>query len=202
MADKDTLAILELLVEKISQINTSGGGLTADQLEKIVEKAAGASADTLKMALIPENKIHPGISAYSYPEGDQKRPKPKLSRKTIFCSYMQREDNLTPEEIDAFNAIDTDCEARGGSWWARIGREGLKPVLVVHCDEAVERDRARELPPIAHILLELKRGPKAVDPVALLAQLDAMRKQLLSAGVSLPQGVVVPDHDGSPVAVA
>lgn len=178
--DKDTAAILELLIDKIGQIQTGGGGLTTEQLERLLEKSAGIQADAFKMALIPENKVNAGISAFA-PDGEVN--KPKLSRRTVFCGHEQRDEQLTPEEVVAFNAIDTDCEAREGRWWAKIVRDGLKPILVVHCEEAADRDVARDLPPLTVLLMELKRGPKAVDLLALHRQLETMQAQLVAAGI-------------------
>lgn len=185
-ADKDTLALMELLVEKISAITANGGGITAAQLETILQKSAEThqtTVDVLRNTLIPENKVHPGISAYSYPEGDRLRPKPKLKYEVLFCGYRQREDNLTPDEIDALNAITGDREARNGTWRAYFRKEGTRQLLMVECDEMVDRDRARDLPPMLHILLELGQGIPTLDPVVLLKQINALKAQMEAAGV-------------------
>lgn len=171
--DKDMASVLDALIEKIGQMQ--GGGMTVSDLERILEKTAGSTADAMKMALIPENKVSLGISVYA-PEGEAK--KPKLARKTIFCQREQKDHELTPDEVLAFNAITETCEAHGGRWWARIGRDGNSEVLVVYCEEAADREMARDLPPLTHILYELKQGPTAVDLVALHKQLDAMKAQL------------------------
>lgn len=178
--EKDTAAVLELLIDKINQLQTSGGGLTTDQLDRLLKETAGNTAAAMRTALLPENAVTDGISAFA-PEGVA--AKPKLSRRTVFCGQEQRDELLTPEEVHAFNAIDQDCEARDGRWWAKIGRDGLNPILFVHCAEAADRDVARDLPPLTVLLMELRRGPKAVDLVALTAQLEAMQKQLAAVGV-------------------
>lgn len=185
--DKDTLAVLDLLVEKINGIQAGGGGITAAQLETILQNSAAThktTVDALQNALIPENKVHPGISAYSYPEGDRARPKPTLKHEVLFCGYRQRDDNLTPEEIDALNAIDGDREARNGTWRAYLRKEGMRQILIVECDEMADRDRARDLPPMLHILLELGGGVRTLDPVVLLKQINALKAQMEAAGIA------------------
>lgn len=176
--EKDMAAVLELLIDKIQQM--SSGGITTEQLDKLLKDTAGSTADAFRQALIPENKIHPGISAFSYPEGDVARPKAKLALETWFCGYMQRADNLTPEEIQAFNALAEGgpYEARNGQWKAWVRKDGTKSTLMVYCDEAADRDRARDLPPLLHVCIELKKGPQAVDLAALTRQLDELRAKL------------------------
>jgi hypothetical protein len=178
--DKDLASVVDLLIDKIAALQGSGGGLTTEQLDKLLEKTAGTTAEAFRSALIPENKVHPGISVFSYPEGDLKHPKPRLDCDTIFCGHRQREDNLTPEEIIAANALGDGqvYEARSGFWKAHKGKNGTKDILIIHCDEAVDRDRARDLPPMLHVLVELKNGPQAVDLAALTRQLNAMKLQL------------------------
>lgn len=190
--EKDLAAVIDLLIDKIAQISASGGGLTNEQLDKLLEKTAGTTAEAFRHALIPENKVHPAISAFSYPEGDLKRPKPVLRclktnkpLEAIFCGYRQRTDNLTPEEIDALNALSDGqtYEARNGSWTAQVVKDGAKDLLLVHCAEAIDRDRARDLPPMLNVLVELKSGPQAVDLGSLIRQLEEMRTKLIQAGV-------------------
>lgn len=179
-ATPDMALVLNALIDKIAALSAQGGGLTNDQLDKLLEKTAGTTADAFRTALIPENKVHPGISVFSYPEGDVAHPKGKLALETVFCGYRQREDNLTPEELDAVNALadGQTYEARNGLWKAWTLQNGTKRNLMIHCDEAVDRDRARDLPPMLHILLELKNGPQAVDLASLTRQLAAMKSQL------------------------
>jgi len=185
--DKDMASVIDLLIDKIAALSASGGGITTEQLDKLLEKTAGGTADALRNALIPENKVHPHISVFSYPEGEIKRKSPTLKLETIYCGYRQRPDNLTPEEIDAVNALadGQTYEARSGMWKAWTVRNGTAQRLMIHCDEAIDRDRARDLPPMLHVLLELKNGPQAVDLGALTRQLNEMKLKLDQAvGVS------------------
>ena len=54
---------------------------------------------------MPENKQAPGISAYSYPEGDLAHPKPDLKCKIYWIGYELQTDTLTPGEIDLLNRL-------------------------------------------------------------------------------------------------
>lgn len=186
--EKEMAAVLDALIDKIAALTQSGGGITEAQLDRLLEKTAGTTADAFRQALIPENKIHPAVSAFSYPEGDLKRPKPTLAIEVIYCGYRQRADNLTPEEVIACNALADGqvYEARNGNWTARVTQDGSRRVLLIHCAEVVDRDRARDLPPMLHVLRELKDGPQAVDLMGLTRQLEEMRAKLTQAGIMAP----------------
>lgn len=53
----------------------------------------------------PENTVHPGHSVYSYPEGDQRRPRPELRCKTIWCGHQVTNETHRPDEIDLLNRV-------------------------------------------------------------------------------------------------
>lgn len=54
---------------------------------------------------MPENKQAPGISVYSYPEGDLAHPKPDLKCKMYWIGYELNTDTLTPVEVDLLNRV-------------------------------------------------------------------------------------------------
>lgn len=56
--------------------SNQGGGLDPGTLKEALASAAVLSAQTMQRAMKPENPSHPGISAFSYPEGDVARPRP------------------------------------------------------------------------------------------------------------------------------
>jgi hypothetical protein len=91
----------------------------ADVMLKIAEllkDIKGENDDVLKQLALnqtemlvramPENKQHPGISAYSYPEGDLKAPKPRLKCDILWVGYPETVETLTPAEIEALNALE------------------------------------------------------------------------------------------------
>lgn len=181
---------LEALLTRVmaAKSDGGGGGLTNEQFAETLRATMGTQAEAFGRQLRPENVVHPGMSAFSYPEGDLARPKPILQdakgnpRETIFCGARQQEPTLTPAEIDGFNAIHESCEARGGSWFARIkpSGKGKSEVLWVHVSCSDIDDRM-ELPSLSAILYELSSGPKAVNLESVLAQLQDLKDQLSRA---------------------
>lgn len=68
--------LVALLMEKLGQPAT--GGMSAEQLAEILKATGLSTASAMQKALKPENQFHPGVSVYSYPEGDRDKPRPKL----------------------------------------------------------------------------------------------------------------------------
>ena len=62
----------ELLVQAL--MSRQEPGITPDVLKEILSHNATA----VQKAMRPENQEHPGLSAFSYPEGDQQKPKTTL----------------------------------------------------------------------------------------------------------------------------
>lgn len=69
---------------------------------------ADRSAKAQKRAMRPENEHHPGISSFSYPEGDQARPRPALECETFYAGYPIELDVALAREIELFNQITLD----------------------------------------------------------------------------------------------
>jgi hypothetical protein len=86
------------LLLEMRQSGTSGN---AGAIEKLLEQQ-----ERLLVKTRPENAEHPGISVYSYPEGELTRPKPELKCKFIWCGQEESRDQLTPEEIDLRNKLE------------------------------------------------------------------------------------------------
>jgi hypothetical protein len=74
--------------------------------------AAIKQAEMIEQVLVktkPENTEHPGISVYSYPEGDKAHPKPPLRCTTTICGHQFKKDaveTLTPTEVELLNRLD------------------------------------------------------------------------------------------------
>lgn len=180
---------LEQLIRALPGAIAAAGmnaALNPTQLKEIIQ---GAVEGTSQKRIL-ENVTHPHISAYSYPEGDIARPKPKLIRKTYFCGIEEKEDRLSPGEIDAYNAIVEPREARGGAWRAKLlrprhtGDPGELQVFV----PAATVDQRMMLPgSLTLILLELNGGPSSADVVVLLRQIDALKAMLLNKGMTTQQ---------------
>ena len=61
----------------------SGNGIDLAALKVLLEGTALATQKAMK----PENQVHPGISALSYPEGDRDRPRPVLPHEFYWNGY-------------------------------------------------------------------------------------------------------------------
>jgi len=185
------LSVVEKLIAEVEELKRANKGVTGEDLREILKSQREAadestrqSMQTLTNALIRENQTAPEISVFSYPEGDTARPKPRFvdpegrERETYFCDARQREEQLTPAEIDAFNAIQDDCECRGGSWKARVHGDGKRTILRVNVP-CKDTDARMDLPKsLTAILFELKNGKKALDIDQLARQLADMKNQL------------------------
>lgn len=90
--------------------------LTFEQLKELI--AAGKSepisaaqiadiaANAAAKAKMPENRVSPGISVYSHPEGERDHPKAKLKCRMYLGACPIEGVTCTPAEIDALNALE------------------------------------------------------------------------------------------------
>jgi hypothetical protein len=83
------------------EMKQSGSGGNADVIEQLLQQQ-----QQLLVKTRPENAEHPGISVYSYPEGDLARPKPALKCKVFWCGIDERHEVLTPLEIEWLNKLE------------------------------------------------------------------------------------------------
>lgn len=187
-----TMLDLERIVDKLLAMRGSGGGADHELMKAAVDGMKGLR-DEVERTVRRSNASHPGISVFSYPEGDVKRPKPKLKYEVYFCGGKQREDQLKPREIDLFNQFTGSKEARDGAWTARLERDGNKKKLFIDVP-AKTIDHLSSLPQeLSYILTELLYGADVVDPLkqmdriheleARLAQLEKNAPKLVDPGV-------------------
>lgn len=71
----------------LNTVKDSAAAGQMDRLEQILLRTAEVSAQTMKRALKPENDHHPGVSAFSYPEGDFAKPRPTLDHEVYWNGY-------------------------------------------------------------------------------------------------------------------
>lgn len=95
------VAALQATVEAL--LTQKAGGLGDDKLEAILMRVAQMSAEAQERAANPSNKTHPGMSVYSYPEGDRARPRPPLKCPMFWNGYDLTPDTITAEEIELLN---------------------------------------------------------------------------------------------------
>lgn len=118
--------------------------------------------------------------------GNLGHPKPKLSKRTYFCYGLIREEQVTPVEIELFNAFTESKEARDGVWTAtieKVGRQATTLHVLVPC---LSLDDMVSLPPLTEILAELLYGRTVVDPVMSLDYIKALEARVkeLERGVA------------------
>lgn len=170
----------EQILELAAIAPRGNGGLSKQDLAEVVSGAAKAAAEAgsenMRKAMHPQNARHPGISAFSNPEGDVAKPKPALKREVIFCGHREDAEQLTPAEIEAYNAIDRDYTARDGSWSTEIKRNGKTEQLRILVP--MDFDRRGELPSLQLICRELVQGQEAVNPITLAARVAELEAKL------------------------
>ena len=162
----------EQLQALIASLPNSGGGITSADLKALLDSQKEEREQSRSVR--HSNADHPHVSAFSHPLGDLKQPKPKLARETYFNNHRESEDELTPAEIEAFNAITHTCEAREGLWTARV--KGNR--LLINVPSYTMDDRMNLPDGLVLILTELAHGKKAVTPADMLQQIADLRAQL------------------------
>lgn len=185
-APVDNTALMMELIKTLGEKMTAAA-ISPEILREIMVESQKAAAAATQKAMKPENAEHPHISAFSYPEGDIARPKPKLERETFFCGIREDEDRLTPGEILAFNAFTQPMEARGGAWRAEIIKPkamGGKGVLNIWVPKETVDQRMMLPHQLVLLLHELNGGASTEDVSALLAQIEHLKAALAKKGAS------------------
>lgn len=180
--------LLMRLIEKLSE-QSSQAGLSAEQLEAILTKVGLSTAEGMRQSLKPENADHEHISVF-FTKQDRARygsweQKPKLTRKTFFAGIEEKEDRLTPAEIEAYNAITTNREARNGLWQAKIEKTGGNEQLFITVP--LNTDARIDLPPLVLILHELNGGRSTQDVHGLLRQIDHLMNVAQQHGATVAE---------------
>jgi hypothetical protein len=171
MSEKDTTAAL--LAEMRAE-------LEALKAQKAAQSPGDRALELLATNSAPkDNPNYNEISAFTYPEGERVRPKPRLSRDTFFCGSRCRADELTPAEIDAFNAITSSktVQKPNGPWLAEVRQNGTAQELHIAVPSRTIDDRMG-LPSLLLILTEIQGGAAAVDPLALAQRVAELEKKL------------------------
>ena len=159
------------------------GGLGAEDLKAILASQTEAQRQIAEAArpVRHSNPDHLHVSAFSYPEGDLKRPKPTFisgkngrPREVFFNHHREREEDLTPAEIDAYNALTQSCEARDGRWTAVVKANALFVTIPSYTSD----DRQDMHNGLVLNLRELAEGPKAVDVTTMAAEIAELKQRL------------------------
>lgn len=136
------------------------------QLEAQIAQLLAAQANPQKQVIevktdvrFPQNPAYNEKSVFTNPEGERENPKAHLKRETYFLSMRQREDALTPYEIELFNRFeDGVTEAKDGRWKAEAMLDGTRKVLRITAVEANTIDGRAGLPSLVEMLEILLDG--------------------------------------------
>jgi hypothetical protein len=166
-------------------------GLDAEALAQILANQQQQTQAAIEKTRIVRhsNADHEHISAFSYPRGDLAQPKPRhvtrdgQPREVYFNGAREYEEQLTPEEIDAYNAITEARTSRDGQWTVRFKQDGK--ILLLEVPSYTPDDRAA-VPPLVLVLREMALGTKAADPVTMAARLAALEKAVADKGLVVP----------------
>jgi len=114
--DDRFLMLLEVLAQQ------KDNAVTPEMLEKILASQATA----VQKAMKPENETHPGISAFSYPEGDRARPRPVIPHEFFYNNYPVHKF----PETEHWRELELACEVVPGSYTV-IRRDGSRMTVEV-----------------------------------------------------------------------
>ena len=172
----------EQFTQLLTAIGSTGGGLTADALEKILAAQGAAVASGMRKALKPENPRAPMISAFN-PQGDRDHPRPTLKCKMFLRAYPIDGTTETVEELTLLNML-----TPGIYWITR--QDGMKVKMPVVADEnsagevermlillPMEEDHKQGYPPFS-VLLREALGLGLPDAAAQQAELERLRAEV------------------------
>ncbi len=161
-----------------------------DRLEQILLKTAEVSAQTMKRALKPENDHHPGVSVFSYPEGDVAKPRPALAHEVYWNGFpvhqfpetwhwleLELLARIAPGEYFVSKANDEGAHAVSAT--GEYDADGKLTKLTILCQ--CSRDEQRTAPPGAVWLYQMlhKHTPRAqsyIEGMTLFMQHIVMGK--------------------------
>ena len=189
--------------DQVSARLKTGGG-SEDALTKISESQASLArlVGQMQRSANKENPDYEDRSVYNFDPscahckgrerhptdtgepGRYGHPKPKLIFETFFCGGIQREDWLTPMDIELFNRFDKSTTARDGRWTATLARDGTRKTLHIAVPYR-GADTRSDLPPLSSILLELLLGPAAADPVQQIQMIAELQRRVVELEAKL-----------------
>lgn len=157
--DDKMLLLLEALVQQRQQAQP----FDMDALREVLAQTSQATAQAMQKAMKPENPEHPGISAFSYPEGDQARPKPVPPYEFWYCGYpvhmfpetehyseLELMGQVQPGEYTVFRKDETTMKVT-----VRGERDANGKLSKISVEFPVSREEKWLVPPKAVLLYQL-----------------------------------------------
>lgn len=167
---------IDQLKAQLAEMQTLLSALTS---AKPVDAGAEAVKLLAQQSAPKDNPNFTEISPFTRADGSR----PHLTRPTFFGGARQRDEQLTPDEIEAFNALTASRTARGGTWKAEVRQNGSAAEL--HVDVPMKTgDEKGSLPSLLLVLMELAGGAKAADPAALAQRVAELERKLELAGAA------------------
>ena len=202
----------QLLVAVKSSGGNAGDNPTLAVAIRAIEAQAKNSerlAEEFKRTVRRSNDSHPNLSVFTFDArcpvcvavaaGDETamhvddkgrnvglaHPKPELRYDTYFCNGRQNAEQLTPLEVELYNAFEGSKEARDGKWSADLSRDGSKRRLSISVP-ARGYDDMISLPSLTQILAELLYGSDVASPDAALARISALEAKIKELEAARP----------------
>ena len=98
VTQSDFLSAIRMLLESVKgSDNADAKARVVLETERLLLEQERAKRE------MPENKQSPGISVYSYPEGELVRPKPAMKCRMFWVNRELTPETLTPGEIELLN---------------------------------------------------------------------------------------------------
>lgn len=175
----DSSLTLAAAIAKLAEATSAqrSTGLTVEQFAETLRNE--------RKAINPNELTHNGVSAFSYPEGDKARPKPKLSVTEVYENGTPlREDMLTPQEIDSYNSVMAMIPKAGDrllAWDGQLKAErtdsGRRVYITFPTRSVEDQTRANTFTILQRNLL-LTDGEAAANPNTLIEQMAEMKRQI------------------------
>lgn len=167
--------------------------MTADQFNQLIDavKSNGSGDQSALLQLVEaqnrtvrrSNAYTEGKSPFSYPEGEEVHPKPRLDRETWFCATRQDESMLTPDEIIAFNSVTVSKTWRGDPKYGADVSPKRRFIMLPH----ISIDERMGLPSsLPMVMRELVEGPDAINPANLLEEVMALKAKVAQLETPAP----------------
>lgn len=107
-ADDKMLLLLEALVQQKQHAQP----FDMDALKEVLAQTSQATAQAMQKAMKPENTDHPGVSAFSYPEGDKAHPKAVPPYELWYFQYPM---HMFPE-TEHWKEMELACQVQPGEY--------------------------------------------------------------------------------------